>query len=419
MKYIISFVFLIVGSNLGAQSDFRIGKVQYQGIKKIKLFYLQRFIQQNTDSIAKGDILQNDLQSLFNTQYFESVSQNLDTVGSTINVSYDLKERVTLLPIIDWGQVDGFNYYKGGFFNYNWLGKGGWLNIWYMYYERHSAGFYAYLPYIGQTNFGWSIGLQNYGTIEPLYFEEGQLFYNYDNRSVENLMVYEFKQNSFFKLGGTFFQEEYLKNPERNDPSLTFGPNHHVFNKYLLKANVSENSLDYYYHYLDGHQIESFLEYVKTINYDNGFVKWVLDYKLFAKIGQKGNFASRCNVGLASNFDSPFAPFVVDNYQNIRGVGNRVSRGTAQFVSNIEYRYTLIQPSWGAIQGVLFSDVGAWRMPGDKIIDSFKKESTQLYMGLGLRVFLNQLFNSIIRIDYATDLRSPNSGWVIGLGQYF
>ena len=147
----------------------------------------------------------------------------------------------------------------------------------------------------------------------------------------------------------------------------------------------------------------------------------MLQAKSFWKIKKKGNFANRLNVGLASNSDSPFAPFVADSHVNIRGIGNRIDRGTAQVIINSEYRHTLYYKKRKvAIQGVAFSDIGTWRNPGGQLSDLLDASQVRVFAGLGIRIIYPKIYGAVLRIDYSIELNeSKTRGLVIGLGQYF
>ena len=82
------------------------------------------------------------------------------------------------------------------------------------------------------------------------------------------------------------------------------------------------------------------------------------------RFGHKGNLAMRLRLAISTNNETPFAPFVVDSHVNLRGVGNRIDRGTAQVVFNAEYRHTVYNLNRWAGQLVAFSDIGTWRNPG-------------------------------------------------------
>ena len=137
-------------------------------------------------------------------------------------------------------------------------------------------------------------------------------------------------------------------------------------------------------------------------------------------MGKRGNWASRVRLGLSSNSDSPFAPFSVDNNLNIRGVGNLIDRGTGVIVVNTEYRHTLIQKGWFAMQSNVFIDAGTWRNPGGTLNDFAKPHNIRIYPGVGVRFIHAKIFNAVFRIDYGYGITENSSnGIVFGIGQYF
>ena len=128
----------------------------------------------------------------------------------------------------------------------------------------------------------------------------------------------------------------------------------------------------------------------------------------------------RLRIGIANNDNTPFAPFVADSYTNIRGIGNRIDRGTAQVVINAEYRRTLLEnKKWGA-QAVVFSDTGTWRNPGGQLKDLVNPDQFRQFLGGGFRLIYNKVYGAVLRVDYGVDIFNPSErGLVIGLGQYF
>ena len=138
--------------------------------------------------------------------------------------------------------------------------------------------------------------------------------------------------------------------------------------------------------------------------------------------------ASRLTFGISTNSDSPFAPFVVDSHVNLRGVGNRIERGTAQLVFNAELRRTiefkktkeqLKNETW-ATQVVVFTDVGSWRGPGGGLIDIIGSGSLRQFVGGGFRIIYRKVFGATLRVDYGVDIFNPTeNGLTIGFGQYF
>jgi len=145
------------------------------------------------------------------------------------------------------------------------------------------------------------------------------------------------------------------------------------------------------------------------------------DLIYYRKVKKNGNWASRLRFAVAlGNEDSPFAPFTLDNQLNIRGVGNTVDRGIAALVLNTEYRHTLYEKGWFAVQGNAFVDTGSWQNAGEDFSQLFDGSSTKLYTGLGFRLIHKKIFNAVFRLDYGLGIGSEaTNGIVFGIGQYF
>ena len=175
------------------------------------------------------------------------------------------------------------------------------------------------------------------------------------------------------------------------------------------------------YHLLSGLRNVFNYQYVTTQKVSElpEFSILINDFLYYKQVGEKGNWASRFRIGIATNNNSPFAPFAVDNNINIRGVGNIIDRGTAALVFNTEYRYDLFEKKSFVLQGNAFIDSGTWRNPGGDIEDFVQSENIKLFSGLGLRFVHKKIFNAVFRIDYGISLNQPVSGLVFGIGQYF
>ena len=129
---------------------------------------------------------------------------------------------------------------------------------------------------------------------------------------------------------------------------------------------------------------------------------------------------ARFRFGISTNTNTPFAPFVLDSQVNIRGSGNRIDRGTAAFILNLEYRQTVFDLANFAGQIVAFSDAGTWRNPGGSFKDLLDRDNFRHFVGGGVRLIYKRAFNAIFRLDYGIDLFDfQQRGFVVGLGQYF
>ena len=188
----------------------------------------------------------------------------------------------------------------------------------------------------------------------------------------------------------------------------------------LGKLTFVWNRVNYHFHHLSGLHNQLNIQTVQSISNDPAFYIAFNDTKKFWRSGTKGNFAARLRLGLSSYEESPFAPFVLDSYLNIRGVGNRVDRGTGAIILNAEYRHTFYDKKQATVQGVLFSDSGSWRNPGGGFDDFSRQDNIVWFAGGGLRFIHKKIYNAIFRIDYGLNVQdSSYSGFVLGIGQYF
>lgn len=335
------------------------------------------------------------------------------------NVFYYIEENVTLIPAINIWTVQDRLWVRGGLDQFNLFGRNMLLGGFYQYNGKNTYGLNFRAPFLFSSKYGLAFSIQDLTSDEPVYFGTAQAFYEYRNRSVELLGVYQPDFHNRIEFGGSFFNERflYLEGAEEimGKPELVED------NKSLIKLNYEYYKAIIYYQYLDG--LVNGLYFQTVVNNrtpENVFLIIWNDLKYYKRIDDRGNLAFRMRVGLSSNENSPFSPFVLDNHVNIRGVGDRIDRGTGVFILNSEYRYTVYEKPWGAAQVVGFLDAGTWRQPGGDFDDFVESQNINLHPGGGLRFILKQVYNAVLRIDYGFGITENNAhGWVIGLGQYF
>ena len=155
-------------------------------------------------------------------------------------------------------------------------------------------------------------------------------------------MDYELDLKNKVSLGFGMISEKYVKN---KGVVLQEVPNEFETSKFLGKALYDYNTLNYHYCFTEGFRSFTNFTFVTglNINGDPRFVSFENDFFFYKRIKSKGNWATRLKVGLATNTANPFAPFAIDNNQNIRGIGNLVQRGSCVWALNTEYRHTLIE----------------------------------------------------------------------------
>ena len=119
-----------------------------------------------------------------------------------------------------------------------------------------------------------------------------------------------------------------------------------------------------------------------------------------------------------NNSRNPNHSVLMGSIAGVRGLSDNLYRNRAQTYMNLELRHAIqVAPRW-ALQGVLFSDFGAFQ--------PFTEEGSQrdwigtVNVGAGIRVVPTFLANTLLRVDFAQLLApSPNSLLQIGITQYF
>lgn len=419
-KYFLILSLLIPCVLFGQETELTFGNIQFEGLKKNKVDYLNRFLKINKGNTFEKHQIHTDEQQLKNLPGIANVTCQLDTTDNLVDVLFKVEEAWTIFPIVNFGRITGNFWYKLGFTDVNWLGRGMQLSGYYQNIDyRHNGNLFFRIPYINGSRWGSSISLTKYASVEPLYFEPGAVIYNYDNTSTALSAIYEIDFGHNIEIGGSYFVEKYEKTEEQpliNSP----GPNGLTLPKILAKARHHINRINYHYFYEWGFDNQANFETVYNIDDENYFFLFLNDTRFFKRIGKRGNLAMRFRIGFSTNRETPFAPFVVSSHVNIRGVGNRINRGTGSLVLNAEYRQTILDRKDVAAQIVAFSDAGTWRKPGGDLSDFVDKEIFKHFVGGGIRLIYKKAYGAILRVDYGIDIFDAKShGMVLGLGQYF
>jgi hypothetical protein len=338
--------------------------------------------------------------------------------NSNYRLIFDITENFTIIPLLNIWTTDGFGSYRFGFYEFNLFGKNTVLGGYYQYNGFNSFGVNFSSPNLFSAKAGLETNFQNWNSKEPVFINDNEANYQYTNRSLEILGVYQIDFQNRIKLGTTFFNEKYKY---IDGATATNIPQNLDENKQLYKVEYTFDNLKYNYFKIEGFKSNLYLQYVVSQNsIQEKFVIGWNDLMYYKLVGSNGNWASRLRWGLSTNSSSPFAPFAVDNNINLRGVGNIIDRGTGTLVLNSEYRHTLLEKKKLVIQSNLFIDAGTWRGPGGKLEDLFSSKSIRVYPGFGLRFIHKTIYNAVFRIDYGYGItKNSNDGIVFGIGQYF
>ncbi|WP_368384761.1 outer membrane protein assembly factor [Polaribacter sp. NJDZ03] len=422
LKKSLFFLFLSIASFVFSQENI-IVDVKIKGIKKIKESFIQNLIHTKKgtalDSIAieKDIVFLKRLPAVSHAYY--QVFQSQDHL---YKVYIHIEENFTLIPEVNlWTTTNSQFSYKLGLYDYNFLGRNITFGGFYQNNGFDSYGINFKAPNLFSRKWGIALSHQNWKSEEPLYFGNKTANYLYNNTSFEVLGLYQINLKNQFNFGVNFFNEKYQYLSGVTDASI---PQNLDLDKTLFKLVYTYNDLDYYYQYVSGFKSVLYTQFVTSSTaFQNDFLIAWNDFFYYKRIKEKGNWANRLRFGLASNENTPFAPFALDNNINLRGVGILVDRGTGVLLWNTEYRYTVVDKKWLAIQTNVFTDFGSWRNPGGELNDFFKSENIRAYSGVGLRFISKKIYNATFRIDYGFRVSNnpgqSKGGLVFGIGQYF
>ena len=418
-KKYLSLVLLFVFT-LGFSQTHIIADVKFKGTKKIKVSFIKKLI--NTKAGAAMDSLQLN-EDVIRLKRLPSVShayfQTYETDNNGYDVIFNIEENFTLIPFANLFSSSNDDFaFRIGLQEFNLLGKNITLGGFYQYDIFHSYGLNLRAPYLFSNKLGLSLSYNDFATQEPVFFNNTSADYKYRNNGFEVMGLYELNFKNRLELGFSLFTEDYKYLSGATQPDIPQSLN---VDKHLFKFIFSHEDIEYQYQYLNGFRTTLNFQYVGST--DENLPEFLIgfnDFVFYKRIGEKDNWANRLRLGLASNMETPFAPFSVDNNLNIRGVGNTIDRGTAAIVFNTEYRHTLIDKDWFVLQSNLFIDGGSWRNPGGDLSDFGDDENLRIYPGVGLRFIHKRIFNAIFRIDYGHGItKNPSRGIVFGIGQYF
>ncbi len=411
---------LLFAFALGFTQTRIITDVKFEGTKRIKVSFIEKLINTKAGATLDSLILNEDIIRLkrlpsVSHAYFQAYETGNDGYG----VIFNIEENFTLIPFANLFSSSNDDFaFRVGLQEFNLLGKNITLGGFYQFDVFHSYGLNLRAPYLFSNKLGLSLSYNDFATQEPVFFNNTSADYKYRNNGFEAMGLYELNFKNRMEFGFSLFTEDYQYLSGETQPDIPQSLN---VDKHLFKFIFSHEDIEYHYQYLNGFRSTLNFQYVGST--DENLPEFLIgfnDFVFYKRIGEKGNWANRLRLGLASNMETPFAPFSVDNNLNIRGVGNTIDRGTAAIVFNTEYRYTLIDKDWFVLQSNLFIDGGSWRNPGGDLSDFGDNENLRIYPGIGLRFIHKRIFNATFRIDYGHGItKDPSRGLVFGIGQYF
>jgi len=419
MKYFVLICALLMTSILFAQKS-SVKDITFEGLKRVDASLLRRLIKVKPEMKYDSLRVATDIERLNRLPAVANATvTKVENRDGSYSLKYKIVENFTIIPGLRASEAnDGSFAFRISVFEFNFLGQSQIIGGFYQQDVFSSYGAYWEAPFLFTNKLGLGVNYIKNVTFEPIYFNDATVNYQKNDAGFEVYGLYEINFHNKAELGVRVYGESY----DFDDTTIDAGlPNNLNADKVLVRGEYETNFLNIDYQYIFG--FRNLLD-VRYVTGGKGFLKDAFIGKnateYFKRVGGKGNWASRLQVGYASFNDTEFAPFTIDNQFNLRGAGNDIDRGTSFVFLNTEYRHTLIEKGWFVLQGNAFVDAGSIRQPRSDFDTLASADRLELYSGLGLRFIHKRIFNAVIRLDYGFGLgTSNNRGLVFGIGQYF
>ena len=412
-------IFILTFSFL-AKSEIVIDTVIFKGLTQTKSSYLRTLIKCEKGLLFDAKFIKEDEQVLNNLNLFFSVMSDwqYNESNNSYTVFFIIKESTYVYPLLSISGFKDVLKIQGGLNNINWRGEQKTIGVWYQYYDRHSFSAFHKVPHHKLKKTGHDFIISKYSTVEPLYFGDVKSFFDFDNFSVYLNGYYWLNKTSNIQLGLTPIYERYSKT---DDVEIPQQETMFSFFKFRVNTQYTINKLNYKYERIDGFKFNFYTETIQTHKYpEASFFMIKSDFIYHRKVKTKGNLSFRHKIGISTNNDSPFSPFVLDGFLNLRGIGNRVARGTGINFINLEYKHTITNNKFFIGQVVGFFDSGNLREPGGNWQELISPSNSNNFAGLGIRIHSNKIYKTILRLDYGLEIAKEfNGGFSFGIGQFF
>ena len=418
--FICIFFLALCHQSIAQDDESMVHSIEFTGEHKLNIDFLRNRIITKNRQTTNWEKLQTDKQRLIRLTGVQNAEIKIDTLSDkSLDIVYDLTSQRTILPQFGIGLIEENFWWQVGGAEFNLFNKNQTLLGFYQSQDGEPNGKLFYNnPNFRGSIWGFSIDAFYNSSIEPLFFESGAANYEYNLLGVGlgGTVNLGFLDRLNYTL--TVFNEEFIRDPDAQQGLE--GPATLNQLKILNSVGYVHDKVKYDFFYRKGSQHQLLLQSVITLEDDTQFLSAGYETRHYWRPTDKTNVAAQLKMAIGTNNDSPFAPFVLDSNFNLRGVGNRVDRATAQVVINLEIRHTVLDYKNVAVQMVVFSDSGSWRTPGADLSILTKSNNFRSFVGGGTRLIFTKVFDSIVRLDYGFDVfNSEIQGLVLGFGQFF
>jgi hypothetical protein len=335
---------------------------------------------------------------------------------SGMMIDYKIVERITMLPVGDFG-ITNDNFWLGiGAMESNLGGRGMYAYGFYRYNTDHTIHLIFRNPYLSGSKWGIECEVKNLPVTEFVRTDT-LLKHQFTDLGLSGKYELRFENDLHFGLSFRFQSAEYTI----DDEGYTRKENLGVRLSLVPFAKWDIRKLDLVHFYISGWENNLYLEAAIPFSGDNTSVLlFYNEFRYYKRFAGKGNLAFRSLAGLSNEEYTVFSPFIADSYYNFRGIGYRAYKGNTLGLINLEYRQTVFENYLGGIQTIAFMDSGVLLNNEYTVTDSGFDRGIFTFAGIGARFIFIRAYNAILSIDYGMDMQNlGNGGWVFGWGQYF
>ncbi len=400
--------------------------IEIEGLRRTKESFLRKLIKVKRGMTYDSLLVDEDIDRLNRLPGIAKARKEVQTSEGGVRLTYEVEENFTIIPGLRIATANNGEFaYRISLFEFNFLGNGQSLGG---FYERNvfdSYGFFWEHPFLFSDKLGIGLSYRNETTQEPIFVPGQRKDYRFNAETAEAYAIWSIDFKNEVEIGASYVQEGYDFLDGEPIAGIPFALE---ANKLIYRGQYRYIDLDIDYQYFEGLTNEFTAQYNQFLSGNEGGEEFLRDFLAlrndlihYRKIKARGNWASRLRLAtIFGNEDSPFAPFTLDNQLNIRGVGNTVDRGISAIVLNTEYRHTLYEKGWFALQSNVFIDAGTWQNPGDEFSALFDGSNVKFHPGVGVRFIHKRIFNAVFRLDYGVGIgENATNGIVFGIGQYF
>lgn len=429
LRRLIKWTMFVALSLANAAEARKISKIQFTGNNKTAEDVLHSVISLHVGEEDNPKNIANAVQELKNTTVFRDVTATTkpNDKGSGSVVTFNVVEKWTIIPYFQAGSGGGSSYLILGALDTNFLGR--------LYKATAQAGMINNKPaigvgfendYTGGTPLITSITaiyMQNYYKYYALNSADIAQYASFTSVQVNPLALWRF--NDDLQVGGGFLYSATqdinsdLTQGDKNTNTAHHAPDPNSFSTVAAQGVVKLGVINYDDLSQDGVLLQSTTTSTGDLykNSQKDYSQFDNVVTAFFRLPRHSNsyFAARVASGHQTS-DNLLRQYRVGGLSSVRGFIDGQFVGKDQLYANAEYRATVWQGNYVAVQPAVFFDYGTTGQTFGQMFDHLPATS----VGAGLRVPLIRVNGIVLRLDYAV-ATSPfkASGASMGIAQFF